>query len=154
MTYEQWLEINVPDWRNYRCNGFNDPHEGWHYRYTEYVNTPKPLTPPDALIDETVNFVKETIQGLEDCSITEFEDYYNGNLEQLCTYVHQKMLEQKKFYEGMIGVVVNAECMKEAIDEAGSTKVIIKTHDGHSGYGVYVTSADDPWRGSSFVEIN
>jgi hypothetical protein len=72
MTYEQWLEINVPDWRNYRCNGFNDPHEGWHYRYTEYVNTPKPLTPPDALIDETVNFVKETIQGLEDCSINIF----------------------------------------------------------------------------------
>lgn len=41
MTYEEWREINIPDWRNYPSNGWNDPNEGWYYEYTKRIVYPQ-----------------------------------------------------------------------------------------------------------------
>ena len=153
MTYEQWLEINVPDWRTYRCNGFNDPHEGWYYKYQKYIDSQKDLSPPDALIEDTVKFVQEVADGIGDCSIKEFDDYYEGNLKCLHSYIQKQMLKQKKLYEGKVGVVVHKNALLAAIEECKDTLVVLKVHDGHSGHGLYVSSGVNIWNGSYFLEI-
>lgn len=35
LTFEQYREIYIPNWRNVRCSGWNDPNEGWYYNWLE-----------------------------------------------------------------------------------------------------------------------
>lgn len=40
MTFDEWKDKNMPDWRDHPCNGWNDPNEGWYNRYVrEFPNT-------------------------------------------------------------------------------------------------------------------
>lgn len=39
LTYEQWREANVPNWRRVPSSGWNDPNEGWYYHYMNYLKT-------------------------------------------------------------------------------------------------------------------
>lgn len=39
-SYEEWRDIAIPDWKEVRCNGWNDPNEGWYYKWCDYTNSP------------------------------------------------------------------------------------------------------------------
>ena len=37
ITFEQWKDIFVPNWRSITYSGFNDPNQGWYYQYSQYI---------------------------------------------------------------------------------------------------------------------
>lgn len=155
MTYEQWLEINVPDWRNYRCNGFNDPHEGWHHNYLDWLNTQEEadLDTPSKIIKDTCSEVESIAQGLNEVYITEFQEYYEKNIENLSSFVQERMQALEDYYKLQVGFVVNKESLLEAINNAKDNQVILKyTEEGHSGAGLYVYPANNPWSG--YYKVN
>jgi len=39
LTYEQWKDHYIPNWREVPVNGWNDPEEGWTYEYQKYLNS-------------------------------------------------------------------------------------------------------------------
>lgn len=39
ITFEQYKDRYIYLWRSVPCSGWNDPNEGWHYSWQEYIRS-------------------------------------------------------------------------------------------------------------------